>query len=252
MSQRLKFTYYFGRKSVANTNQVAWLEKKLLFLLVYLSRYNGQINVRKICFSFSCSYLSIWLRDDYSIQNNYLRLEEAVNSIIAEEDDDEFDLLVVPPEPGAVTDEEEGPEDDLVTHALPRDVPGTIEVVRRGRSPSDWDSSDDEPLTTSALTAKRPRTSAPTAVVTDNPTWRKTLPIYSTTHEVTNAIEERLESLYSDIKDCTPVMLFEKIFDNQMCDWIVQHSLLYAGQNNRHGFQYDRDSLKGFLGILLI
>ncbi|KAL3275328.1 hypothetical protein HHI36_020095 [Cryptolaemus montrouzieri] len=72
----------------------------------------------------------------FSLQNHYFQLEEAVNSIIAEVDDNAFDFLIVPPDHGAITDEEEGPEDDLVTQALSRDVPGTVEVVRRRRLPS--------------------------------------------------------------------------------------------------------------------
>ncbi|KAL3289903.1 hypothetical protein HHI36_023288 [Cryptolaemus montrouzieri] len=84
-------------------------------------------------------------RRSFSIQNHYFQLEEAVNSIIAEEDDNAYDFLIAPPDPGAITDEEEGPEDDFVTQALPRDVPGTVEVVRRRRLSSNGDSSD-EPL----------------------------------------------------------------------------------------------------------
>ncbi|KAL3278154.1 hypothetical protein HHI36_013497 [Cryptolaemus montrouzieri] len=87
-------------------------------------------------------------------QNNYFQLEEAVNFIIAEEDDNAYDFLIVPADPDAITDEEEGPEDDLVTQALPKDVPGTVEVVRRRRLSLDGDSSDDEPLSTYVSTTK--------------------------------------------------------------------------------------------------
>ncbi|KAL3281996.1 hypothetical protein HHI36_005199 [Cryptolaemus montrouzieri] len=67
-------------------------------------------------------------------------------------------------------------------------------------------------------------------VASDNPIWRKTLPIYSTPHDVNNAIEERLNNLYNDIIDCSPVILFEKIFDQRMCNLIVEQSLGYAAQ----------------------
>ncbi|KAL3265714.1 hypothetical protein HHI36_009917 [Cryptolaemus montrouzieri] len=144
-------------------------------------------------------------RRNFSLQNQCFQLEEVVNYIIAEEDDNAYDFLIVPPDPGEITDEEEGPEDDLVTQALPAAI-----------------------------------------VASGNPIWRKTLPIYSTPHEVNNAIEERLNNLYNDIKDCSPVILFEKLFDQQMCNLIVEQSILYAGQNNRHGFQLDIESLKGF------
>ncbi|KAL3288504.1 hypothetical protein HHI36_002945 [Cryptolaemus montrouzieri] len=87
-------------------------------------------------------------RRSFSLQNHYFQLEKAVNSIIAEEDDNAYDFLIIPPDPDAIPDEEEGPEDDLMTRALPRDVPGTVEVVRRRILSSDGDSRDDELLST--------------------------------------------------------------------------------------------------------
>ncbi|KAL3278122.1 hypothetical protein HHI36_013467, partial [Cryptolaemus montrouzieri] len=42
----------------------------------------------------------------------------------------------------AITDKEGDPEDDLVTQVSPRDVLGTVEVVRRRKLSSDGDSSD--------------------------------------------------------------------------------------------------------------
>ncbi|KAL3285029.1 hypothetical protein HHI36_019156, partial [Cryptolaemus montrouzieri] len=140
---------------------------------------------------------------------------ETDNSIIAEVDDTAYDFLIVSLDPGAITDEEEGPEDDLVTQALPRDVPGTVEVVRRRRLSSDGDSSNNDPLSTYASTSKRPCMSEAAIVASDNPIWRKLLPIYSTPHEVNNAIEERLNNLYNNIKDCSPVKLFEKLLTNK-------------------------------------
>ncbi|KAL3277070.1 hypothetical protein HHI36_012431, partial [Cryptolaemus montrouzieri] len=125
---------------------------------------------------------------------------EAVNSIIAEENDNAYDFLIVPPDPGATTDEEEGTEDDLVT----RDVPGNIEVVRRSRLSSDGDSNEDEPLSTYSSTSKRSRMFDAAIAASGNPIWWKSLPKYSTPHEVKSAIEERLNNLYNDIGDCSP------------------------------------------------
>ncbi|KAL3277705.1 hypothetical protein HHI36_013050, partial [Cryptolaemus montrouzieri] len=65
-------------------------------------------------------------RRSFLLQNHYFQLEYVVNSIIPEKEDNTCDFLIVPPDLGAITDEEEGPEDDLVTQALPRVVPGTI------------------------------------------------------------------------------------------------------------------------------
>ncbi|KAL3285711.1 hypothetical protein HHI36_000241 [Cryptolaemus montrouzieri] len=154
----------------------------------------------------------------------FFQLEEAVNSIIAEEDNNAYDFLIVPPDPGAISDEEEFSEDDLVTQALPRDVSGTVEVVRNRRLSSDGDSSDDAPLSIHASTSKRPRMSEAAIVPSCNPIWRKTASIYSTPHKVSDAIEESLNNLYNDIKDCSPVILFGKLFGQQLCNFIVEQA----------------------------
>ncbi|CAG5052038.1 unnamed protein product [Parnassius apollo] len=76
----------------------------------------------------------------FSNQNNYSKLEEALESILAGEDQDvEYDVVLLPPDPATVSDEEEGNEDDLVSSTLPRDVPGTLEVIHRH---PDYDVSD--------------------------------------------------------------------------------------------------------------
>ncbi|KAL3282849.1 hypothetical protein HHI36_006010 [Cryptolaemus montrouzieri] len=51
----------------------------------------------------------------FLLQNHYFQLEETVSSIIPEEDYNAYDFLIVPPDPGAITDEEVSPEDDLAT-----------------------------------------------------------------------------------------------------------------------------------------
>lgn len=81
----------------------------------------------------------------FTSENNYSKLEKALESIITKEDDAEYDLIVLPPEPSAVSDDKEGNEDDLFSSNLPKDVPGTLEVFRRhaDHDISDWDESDD-------------------------------------------------------------------------------------------------------------
>ncbi|KAL3269801.1 hypothetical protein HHI36_008860 [Cryptolaemus montrouzieri] len=93
-------------------------------------------------------------RRRFSLQNHYFQLEQDVDSIIPKEDDNAYDFLIVPPGPGAITDEEEGFEDDLVSQAFPRDIPGTVQVLQCRRLSSNGDSSDDEPLSTYASTSE--------------------------------------------------------------------------------------------------
>ncbi|KAL3268870.1 hypothetical protein HHI36_007959 [Cryptolaemus montrouzieri] len=96
----------------------------------------------------------------FSASNNYLGLEEAINSIEEHSDDGfEYDLAIITPEPSVVTDEEEGFDDENLPTNLPNDVSGNKEVFIRGEGALS-DSSDDEPL---ASKRARIRSSLPQA-----------------------------------------------------------------------------------------
>ncbi|GBP89343.1 PiggyBac transposable element-derived protein 3 [Eumeta japonica] len=180
--------------------------------------------------------------------NQYRGLEEAVNAIAGDESDNEYDLIILPPEPDVLTDVEEG-EDDLQTSELPRDIPGTIEVIRQRRHSSEmseWEDSDDEPLSN-----KRMRPNQGDIIP---PTWRKCSPSYSSSSQPTesNTRSSQKTQLIEHLKNLSPVEVFDKIFDTEIYDLILSNTLLYAGQNNRHGFMLDRDDLCRFLGILIL
>ncbi|CAB3253335.1 unnamed protein product [Arctia plantaginis] len=55
-------------------------------------------------------------------------------------DDNEYDLAVIPPDPSALTDEEEGADEDMAACLIPQDVPGTIEVFMNREGSGDEDS----------------------------------------------------------------------------------------------------------------
>lgn len=84
----------------------------------------------------------------FNASNIFRGLEEALHVILEENDDREYEIAIIPPDPSVVTDEEEGADEDMVTHSLPRDVSGNIEVIvhNSGSLSSDYDSSDEEPL----------------------------------------------------------------------------------------------------------
>lgn len=178
-----------------------------------------------------------------NVFTSYKRLEEALESILADEsNDEEYDMVLVPPDPAVVSDEEEGNEDNLAASSFPMDVPGTIEVGRRrpDYDVSEKSDSDDEPLR--PMPAKRAK-----KCDVDLPVWRKTQPTYSSTYEITDIVQKRQKYVVESLADCNPVMLFEKIFDHDVMDLITTNSVLYANQNNRHGFELDSACLKNFL-----
>lgn len=115
----------------------------------------------------------------FTSQNNYAKLEEAI--IADENDDTEYDVLLLPPDLAVVSDEEEGNDDDLTSTTFPKDVPGRVEVIsrRQNHDISDWDESDEEPLSNQAGPSKRPRN-----LNSNNPSWRKTQPVYTMSMEV--------------------------------------------------------------------
>lgn len=183
-----------------------------------------------------------------NVFTSYNRLEEALESILADEsNDEEYDMVLVPPDPAVESDEEEGNEDNLAASSFPMDVPGTIEVGRRrpDYDVSEKSDSDDEPLR--PIPAKRAK-----KCDVDLPVWRKTQPTYSSTYEITDIVQKRQKYVVESLADCNPVMLFEKIFDHDVMDLITTNSVLYANQNNRHGFELDSACLKKFFGVLIL
>nr|XP_034824577.1 piggyBac transposable element-derived protein 2-like [Maniola hyperantus]XP_034832956.1 piggyBac transposable element-derived protein 2-like [Maniola hyperantus] len=181
-------------------------------------------------------------------RNNYKGLEEAVDAILHDSDDDEFDLAIIPPDPSALTDEEEGADEDMVSSFIPHDVPGTIEIFTNrtdgGNEYSSSDDSDNEPLA-----SKRRRQDVTRRTI---PTWHKCPPSYTSTSQRTSEVCDKTNAIREELKGLNPVQIFEKLFDEDIVDIIISNSILYSNQNNRHDFQLDSCDLKKFLGVLIL
>lgn len=179
-------------------------------------------------------------------ENNYVGLEEAIESIMCdEENNSEYDILLLPPNPAVVSDEEEGNEDDLTLSTFPRDVPCTIEVVARRHT-------DDNNLNDSDEEDHRSRPSKKARLQENEPIWRKTKPYYKTTYGCADTVQSNKVKLVQLLKDHNPLMLFESIFDSEVLNLIKDNSQLYAQQNNRHNFTVEHEDIKKFLGILIL
>lgn len=188
----------------------------------------------------------------FTARKSYRGLEEAIEAVLLDSDDDDCDLAIIPPDPSALTDEEEGADEDMAGCFMPQDVPGNIEVFRnRKNSDSEdnaYDESDDEPLASKRrrLDANSQSTQRP------NPNWRKCIPSYTSTSQTTSEVSERKKAICEELKGFKPVQIFEKLFDDDIVDMIVTNSKLYANQHNRHEFQLDSSDVKKFLGVLLL
>ncbi|XP_022816255.1 piggyBac transposable element-derived protein 3-like [Spodoptera litura] len=143
-------------------------------------------------------------------------------------------MAIIPPPPSVVTDEEEGPDENLGTTLLPRDIPGSIEVFIHNNKSDDDDSSDDEPLANKQLRRDQEE---------GIPSWHKCEPTDSKTSKETSELDRKREVVKEELKDLYPTQIFEKIFDEEVIELIVSNTNLYARQNNRHSFQLDANEL---------
>lgn len=182
----------------------------------------------------------------FSARGHYQGLEDALAAVMEEEESDvDVDLVVLPPNASVLTDEEEGDEDDIITSHVPVDIPGPVEVFTRSEDNEVWDSSDEEPLVPSS--SKRQRLADPKVS-----SWRKCDPSYNIFHSTEQNVHERREKIIADLKNLNDVTIFEKLFDQEVLEMLVDYSKLYASQKNNHTFTITVEELKTFLGILIL
>lgn len=186
----------------------------------------------------------------FTAQTSYRGLQEAIEALLQDSEDDECTLAIIPPDPSALTDEEEGADEDMAACTIPQDVPGTIEVSREdnGSEDSMHSDSDDEPLASKKRRLDATRQSSSIL----NPIWRKCTPSYSLTLQSSTEVSDKKSAIREELEGLNPVQIFEKMMDNDIIDMIISNSKLYANQNNRHEFQLDFTDVKKFFGILIL
>ncbi|GLV46157.1 hypothetical protein CBL_02873 [Carabus blaptoides fortunei] len=138
-----------------------------------------------------------------------------------EEDDD---LVIIPPNVDTLTDTEEMNENEILSVNMPNDVAGTIEIMKNAQPDSDWDTSDDEVLFNIKKRIKKGSLEE------------------FTPHNV------NIEALGA----FNPVEIFEKFLDDSTIKYIIQQTLLYAVQNNRHDFSVTEEEIRTFIAILFL
>ena len=80
--------------------------------------------------------------------------------------------------------------------------------------------------------------------------WNKGEIIY--THSPTSVElqdKENLKNLYGGL---TPLEIFFLFFDDEVVNLVLEFTLKYASDNNRHSFSLQKEELLGFVGILLL
>ena len=183
------------------------------------------------------------------------------------------DGVYIPPDPDVLTDEENfDDEGNLCEVREPKDIAGTFELQyvsgkdfpdetqvedSRNRTKEDMqvlsgqqslgdDSSDDETLASirKKLIAGKLLHQPPDV------DWKKGEIIY--THSPTSVElqdKENLKNLYGGL---TPLEIFFLFFDDEVVNLVLEFTLKYASDNNRHSFSLQKEELLGFVGILLL
>lgn len=158
---------------------------------------------------------------------------------------DIIDVVYVPPDVDMLTDEEDIDDRNMGPESTnPQDIVGTFELQNLEET-SHWDSSDDETLASKRkrLLSSTSRSSLPTA------DWLLSQIEY--THSPVSKEIQDTENIKSELAGKTPLEIFFKFFDEEVVNMILNFTLKYAADNNRHDFQLSKEELLNFIGILL-
>lgn len=158
---------------------------------------------------------------------------------------DIIDVVYVPPDVDMLTDEEDIDDRNMGPESTnPQDIVGTFELQNLEET-SHWDSSDDETLASKRkrLLSSTSRSSLPTA------DWLLSQIEY--THSPVSKEIQDTENIKSELAGKTPLEIFFKFFVEEVVNMILNFTLKYAADNNRHDFQLSKEELLNFIGILL-
>ncbi|KAB0805083.1 hypothetical protein PPYR_02053 [Photinus pyralis] len=143
-----------------------------------------------------------------------------------------------------LTDDEDCDYDDLATTEIPEDVPGTVDLfIRPEYDDSEWSSSDDEMLDVKRRKlqkiSQKPNKKKPDDDI-NVASWVKSDAVYPPPNfiNISDGVKLRQQKVMEDIKNLNP--------------HLVDQSMLYAQQHNRHDFVVSSDEIRAFIGILLL
>ena len=180
----------------------------------------------------------------------YLTTAEAIADVeeLSDVDDNQIDVVIAPPETSVVSDEEGLDENDLAENELSLpDAAGMIEVHQ-----TISEKIVDRPQSSSQPASKRSKSNTKSRrAKSKNSTkrWSDKRPAF-TSSPVSKEAEE-LEIMELELAGKSPTEIFEFLFDEEVFNLLVEQSILYAKQNNRHDFSCTIADMKTFVGFLL-
>ena len=128
---------------------------------------------------------------------------------------------------------------------------GSLSAVRSSKNPGDSDNSPADSASGSKVSrsvASRPAASK-SKVLKPKVEWKKMKPKFSS--QPINNEKQNLSTVIGKLVDKSEVELFGQFFYDEVMNYIIGQSNLYAQQNNRHDFHMELYQLQRFLGFLL-
>lgn len=137
-----------------------------------------------------------------------------------------IDVVELPPDNVDKLSDCEDIDDDILIDTTTKDVPGQFEI----HLPK----------------SKRKRAKS----LQSN--WKKVDADFLQESFQSNNVDDIFKSMKENLKDKSPVQIFEELVSEDILEFIVTQSKLYASQENRHDFNLTPNCLKKFIGILLL
>lgn len=159
----------------------------------------------------------------------------------------EVDIVIIPPDADRQTDEEDENDLEGAENIFPTYIAGEIELQHINSS--DEEGSEDEdslPLSERLKNLESKRAKK----IKVGPQWTKKF--VDTSTPATFDCSDRLEILKNELENFSPVEVFEKLFDDEIFDHLMQQTNLYSSQKNRHAFFVSKADLKLSVAILLL
>lgn len=176
-------------------------------------------------------------------------LERLDENIEGYDNDENPQVIIIPPDPDEMTDEDEINENEVEEEII-REVAGTYEIHQEDDDDTAHENDnaavhgeDADVVASSVSKAKKKGKKIIECK------WEKTSPKYS--EEMQRPSANSYDTL-NGYAEKTVEEMFELMFSNDLIDYIIEQSILYARQKKDQTFIIDRNEFKVFIGILLV
>lgn len=188
-------------------------------------------------------------------EKRFFTFEEAAAMVMEDwdnESDEEVEIVVLPPENGYITDEENIDDTILATAGTDQnindrafDTAGELEV--HGLNVNVNSCARNEELNDEYVEINQDHECT---FSWEDLSWSKSQPSFTRISQ--NVEKQKIEELEQQLGGKTCTELFEEFFDENMYEYFVEQSNIYAHQNNRLSFSTNMYEMRAFIGFLLL